>query len=423
MREINYFGDEQKIYYEKLKNGLTVYIAPNANSLGYHAELVTKYGSEIEEFIPINEKEYVHLPLGVAHFLEHKTFDMEGADSFNFFSKYGTYANAGTSYYYTKYYIDGKKCFEKNLDYLLSMIFTPFFDDNSIENEKNIIAEEIKMYDDEPEWIIDYEFRKCFFKSIMRDKIAGTVDSIKKINKELLQKVYDTFYQPSNMFLAITGNVNIKKVMEILHNNKALNTKETNKKIVYKEKMEDTSVLDEYKKIKGKIVIPKIKYGYKFSLDDFELKDKKKLRFYLGAIFSILFNDASKFNEDILEKKLSTSFYSFYTSIDNIYMITIDAESDYADLFVEEVEKTLNNIHITNDDFERIKKVWYSIIVRGLDNNTSLANSMIDDLLKDNELYDNLELINILSYDELQSVIKDLNFNNKSFILMVPEGE
>ena len=423
MKIINYFGDEQKIHYAKMDNGLDVYVATNPKSLGYHVELVVKYGSEIEDFVPVGEKNNYHLPLGVAHFLEHKMFDMESSNAFNFFGKTGTYANAGTSYYYTKYYIDGKKSFEKNLDYFISMIYTPFFEQESIDKEKSIINEEIKMYDDEPEWIIDHVFRNSFFQKIMRDKIAGTVESIKDIDKELLTKVYNTFYQPSNMFLVVTGNVKIENVLQVLENNKALNSRISKQKIVYCEKEEEKIVQDEYQRLTGKIIIPKLKYGYKFSLKDFKLKDTMKLRCYLDAVFSILFNDASEFNEEVFEKKLSTSFYTYFTIIDDLYMVSVDAESEYADMFVEEFDKKLKNIRICEEDFERIKKVWYSVIIRSLDNNYAMANSIVDDLLKDKEVCDNLEFINSLNYQELQEVIKEIDFSNRTLVLMLPEGE
>ena len=87
MIKYNFFGKEQKIYYEKLDNGLDIFLIPNKKVKKYHLEISVKYGSEIEEFIPIKEKEYYKLPLGVAHFLEHKMFDMENSDPFDFYGK------------------------------------------------------------------------------------------------------------------------------------------------------------------------------------------------------------------------------------------------------------------------------------------------------------------------------------------------
>ena len=105
MKIENYFGKEQLIYHEKLNNGLEIFILPNHGINNYHVEIVSKYGSSVKEFIPVGETDYLKLPLGVAHFLEHKMFDMKDSDPFKFFSKTGTYVNAGTNYFYTKYYI------------------------------------------------------------------------------------------------------------------------------------------------------------------------------------------------------------------------------------------------------------------------------------------------------------------------------
>ena len=216
MKELNYFGKEQKIYYEKLNNGLEIYVVPNSNQDNYHIELVCKYGSSIKEFIPIGEKNYIKLPLGVAHFLEHKTFDMEESDAFEFYGKTGTYVNAGTNYFYTKYYIDGKKSLKKNLEYLLDMVYTPHFKEERVESEKGIIAEEIKMYDDEVDWILDFESKNNLFFTTVNEKIAGTVESIQEIDSNILQKTYDTFYQPSNMFVVATGNIKANEIIDII---------------------------------------------------------------------------------------------------------------------------------------------------------------------------------------------------------------
>ena len=420
MRELSYFGQEQKVYYEKLSNGLEVFIVPNTNQDNYHIEIVTKYGSSIKEFIPIGEKNYLKLPLGVAHFLEHKMFDTEGEDVFKFYSKTGTYINAGTNYFYTKYYIDGKKNIKKNFDYLLNMVFTSYFTDEKVDSEKGIIAEEIKMYDDEADWILDYESKKNLFFTTVNEKIAGTIDSIKVINPEILTKTYNTFYQPSNMFIVVTGNINKTELMTIIKNNKALNSKISNKKIIINNTKEKVIVPKEYSIIKENIIVPKLSYSYKFDLDKLS-NDRLLTRLYLSLLFTHLFGETSKFNEKVLENSLATNFYIDHLSFDNIYTFSIEAESEYADLFKDEVDNTLKKIDISQEDFNRIKKIWVSVVIRSLDNKEHLAYSIVDDIIKDGCIYDQLELINKLDYYELLKVINKLNLDNKSFLLMVPK--
>ena len=420
MKKINYFGNEQEIFYEKLDNGLDVYIVPNSNLDNYHIEVVTKYGSSVKEFIPVNEKEYIKLPLGVAHFLEHKMFDMEESDPFKFYSKTGTYINAGTNYFYTKYYIDGKKDLEKNFDYLLNMIYTPYFREEKVDSEKGIIEEEIKMYDDEADWILDFESKKNLFYTTVNEKIAGTVDSIKKINSNILQRTYDTFYQPSNMFVVVTGNINSDDIINVIKNNKEINERITNKKIVIKKEKENIIVPSEYKIIYENVIVPKLSYSYKIDLDSLS-NDRLKARLYLSLLFTHLFGETSKFNEKVLDNELAINFFLDHLSFDNIYTFTLEAESEYADLFKEEVDNTLKNINISKEDFDRIKKIWISVVIRSLDNKEHLAYSIVDDIMKDDRIYDQFELINKLDYNELLKIINKLNLDNKSFVLMVPK--
>jgi predicted Zn-dependent peptidase len=310
MKELYYFGKEQKVYYEKLNNGLEVYIVPNNNHDNYHIEVVTKYGSSIKEFIPINENNYLKLPLGVAHFLEHKMFDMKDSDAFEFYSKTGTYINAGTNYFYTKYYIDGKKGLKKNLAFLLDMVFTAYITEDKVNSEKGIIEEEIKMYDDEAEWILDYESKRNAFYTTINEKIAGTVNSIKEITPDILSRTYNTLYQPSNMFIVVTGNVKVNEIMDIIKNNASLNNRQSNKKITVKYNKEPVSVKDEYKRIMENIVIPKLSYIFKFDLDTFNI-DKIKTKLYLSLVLSHLFGETSKFNEKVLEEELAINFYLY----------------------------------------------------------------------------------------------------------------
>ena len=419
MKIINYFGDEQKIYYNELSNGLKIYVLPNNNQHNYHFELVVKYGSSIRKFIPINEKEYIKLPLGVAHFLEHKMFDNEDDNVFDFYSKTGTYINAGTSYFSTKYYIDGRKNIKKNLDYLLNLVFTPYFKNENIDSEKGIIEEEIKMYDDEADWILDYESKRNLFYTTVCDKIAGTSESIREINEDILLKTYNTFYQPSNMFLVATGKVNYKDIIDIINNNVAINKIKSNYPIIYEKEQEEKTIPKEYSCIKADIIVPKLSYSYKFDLNDFG-DDYLVSKLYLNLIFTHLFGITSKFNEKILQDRLAVDFYLDHLSFDNIYTFTIEAESEYADLFKEEVDKTLKNISISIDDFNRIKKIWVSVIIRSLDNKETLAFSIVDDIIKENDVYDQEKIINMIDFSDLQKIISKLDFKNKSFVLMLP---
>ena len=417
----NYFRKEQKIYYEKLENGLDVYVIPNKIGKNYHIELVSKFGSNIKKYKSINDHKYHNIPLGLAHFLEHKTFDMEGQDGIALFSENGVYANASTSYTCTKYYLDGKSNIKKNLSDLLTMVCTPYLTDENIQNEMGIITEEINMYEDEVEFVHDYEMRKCLFKNNYNEKIAGTPETIKKINTKILLDVYETFYQPSNMFLVVSGNVTFKKIIDIVKNNTALNKRKSNYPVIYEELREEKNIVSEYKEIKLSVIIPKVKYAFKFDLNDFDIENKILVKVYLSVLFAYLFGEGSNFDEKIMNSQISSSFYYEHMAFQNIYAICLTAESEYADLFINEVDNCLNNINMKEEDFIRIKKVWYSAIIRSIDNIISMAEGLTQDVLQGEEKIDFKDLLDKIDFKTMQKIINKLDFNNKAVVLMLPE--
>ena len=419
--EYSYYGKEQKVYYEQLDNGLKVYMLPNKNINSFCINLVTRYGSDVKEFIPLGKKDYESIPRGLAHFLEHKVFDIEKGDAFSLFSKYGAYSNAATSNLFTKYYVIGKKNFKKCLENLLNLVYTPYITQETINKEIGIISEEIRMYHDETDWQLEKHFRDCFFNDILNLEIAGSEESIRTITKEMLFKVYDTFYQPSNMMLVVTGNFKNQDVLAILKNNEALNNKVSLNEIVYKDEKDIVKVSSEYQEFYGNIVYPKFKYGFKIDLDSFAMKDKIKLELYLDAFFSLMYGDVSDFNDYNLDNKLSNWYYIGYGKVkDNIYCFDVTAESEYADLFIEKVDKVLINPVVLQEDFERLRKIWIASSIRRIDDSTYLCDNFSQDILDYQMIIDHHELIDSLNFQEFLSVIKKIDFSNKTFILMLP---
>ena len=221
MKAIELKGLDQTLYYEKLENGLEVYMLPYKNKSNYTMHYLTKYGSIQTTFIPYGEKEKITVPDGIAHFLEHKMFEQEdGVDPFTYAAKTGTYSNASTNFECTRYYFEGNQAFQDNLNYLLDFVGSPYFTDETVEKEKGIIAEEIKQYDDEVEWVFEEEMKKAILqKDNHRVDIAGTIESINTITKEDLYNTYYTFYQPSNMFLVISGDFKVEDAINTIKNN------------------------------------------------------------------------------------------------------------------------------------------------------------------------------------------------------------
>ena len=218
MNKINISKLDELIYEETLDNGLKIFICKTPNFNKKLAFFQTRYGSLDNEFIPINGKKVKKYPLGIAHFLEHKLFESENnIDYFKLFQENGAYLNAATSYDKTYYFFSCSDNFYDNLTNLINMVQTPYFTDENVEKEKGIIGQEIDMYSNDPNQVLyDKLYYNAFVNDPMKYDIAGTKKDIKEITKEDLYECYNTFYHPSNMFLTIVGDVDVKKTIKLI---------------------------------------------------------------------------------------------------------------------------------------------------------------------------------------------------------------
>jgi hypothetical protein len=169
-----------------------------------YAAFATHYGSINNRFVVPGENEETSVPDGIAHFLEHKLFEQKDGSIMDKFSQLGSSPNAYTSFAQTVYLFSCTDKFDENFSLLLDFVQNPYLTDESVEKEKGIIAQEIKMYEDDPGWRVFFNLLEAFYKNNpVRIDIAGTVESIGKINKEVLYKCYNTFYHPSNMIIKV----------------------------------------------------------------------------------------------------------------------------------------------------------------------------------------------------------------------------
>jgi predicted Zn-dependent peptidase len=203
MQQIEIKRTNDILYYDTLDNGLQVFMVPKQNVNTTFVSFNVKYGAINNEFIPLGQNKIKKFPNGIAHFLEHKMFAQEnGVDPMMFYAANGADVNAYTSLYNTAYHFSCSDHLKENLEYLLDFVQAPYFTDENVDKEKGIIEEEILMYNDDPYSYLDEGIRLNAFKNHpVRYSIAGTVEDIKAITKEDLYTCYETFYQPSNMFL------------------------------------------------------------------------------------------------------------------------------------------------------------------------------------------------------------------------------
>ena len=198
--------------WQTLPSGLTVLVRPMPGYSSTHVIYATKFGSIDRDFCLNGQT--VHLPAGVAHFLEHKMFEDEDGDAFAKYAKTGANANAFTSFDRTCYLFTATQQLDESLDVLLGMVGHPYFTEQTIAKEQGIIGQEIKMYDDSPDWRLITGLFECLYHSHpIRSDIAGTVESIAEITPAMLYNSCKAFYAPGNMVLAAAGNTTMEQIL------------------------------------------------------------------------------------------------------------------------------------------------------------------------------------------------------------------
>lgn len=421
MKEINLKGLNQKIYKETTSNNLDIYMIPYENKEGFIVEMVTKYGSNNIEFIPKQQKDYKRYPLGIAHFLEHKLFEQkDGIDPFVFAAERGLDCNAGTSNDSTVYFFSGNDKFNEALEYLLNFIYDINLTEENIEKEKGIIIEELNMYLDSVNSRIDLALKNMVYHNHPnKEDIGGTIETVKSITKDDLLECYDTFYQPSNMFLVISGKFDMEEALQIINKNELLNNRISNIKIDNKKIEEPLAVKEEYKEIIEKITNPKLCFSVKIPYPD---QNKYTYKNYIRTFFSIKIGSISEFQYNLKKDKKLNNLGFYIEKADDYLVVNIFIETDDYEYVIKELEKELSNKCITEEDFERQRKVSISGLVGKTDFFNAMADEVINDVISYKKFYDNkIDLIRSLNINEFSSIIENIDFTNRSVLVVKPK--
>lgn len=287
---------DETLYRATLANGLQVNLLPKPDYHKTYAVFTTNYGSIDRTFQPLGQSDFVTLPDGIAHFLEHKLFEKKAGDIFEVFGKLGANANAFTSFTRTSYLFSATSRIHENLDTLLDFVQEPYFTEASVEKEKGIIGQEIQMYDDDPNWRLFFGMiQNLYAQHPVHIDIAGTVASIAKITVADLYLAYRTFYQPHNMNLFVVGHIDPQTTLDWITTNQA--TKDfpaaAKPQRQLPQEAADGSDIVVQRQIEMPVQRPKVIVGIK-GLDQVPSgRAGLVYRTSLNLLFEVLFNDSS----------------------------------------------------------------------------------------------------------------------------------
>lgn len=425
MKKITINQTNEILYYEKLNNGLEVYIVPNKNQKNFYITYNTKFGSINTEFKTSTDKSFKKVPNGIAHYLEHLMFNMENGTAFDFYSKLGSSINAFTTYNLTCYEVYSSTYFKENLNYLLEYVETPYFTNELVNNERGIITEEIKMYDNNPNTELTYSsYKNIFINDKRKNLISGTAEDIKKITKENLLDCYNTFYNPNNMFIVITGNVNPEETIAIIE--KRENERPIkNINIIKKEITEPKKVNKKYEEIKMNVETNKVNISYKIPKKQFNKLNVTSidLNIYISIIFNLLFGSTSIIQEKLISSKIIQNGININKTFTKDYIIvSLTTETDYVDTFIKLVQETLDNIKIDSCDLDRKLKVYKSNYILHFDEIELVNNNIQDNIIEYNKfINDYMDIYDNINIDILNKVIDTLKTKEESILVIKPK--
>ena len=374
----------------KLASGLTVLVRPMPGYSGVHAMYATRFGS-VDGTFKLDGK-LIQLPEGVAHFLEHKMFESEEGDAFALYAKTGASANAFTSFDKTCYIFTATENVEESLDILLNMVGKPYFTEATIAKEQGIIGQEIKMYDDSPDWRMLFALAGCLYHHHpIRHDIAGTVESIAEITPEMLYSCCDAFYQPGNMVLAVAGNITDQQVLDACER-AGLNQPRPAHEVERIQQPEPAEIACDYNEFTMSIAKPCIGLGFKETpLEDGDLKTTV----VRDMLCELVAGGMTPLYRTLYDQGLvNPAFDAECLNVPGCSFVLFTGESDQPEtvrqMILDEIER-LRREGVDEKIFNRCKNQMYGEFLFDLENIEDTAGAMATDFLKGHTLYDELE--------------------------------
>ena len=401
-------------------SGLKIFMVQKPGFYQNAAYFCTHYGSIDNEFALDGKKTAV--PDGIAHFLEHKMFEQpDGLSVFEKFSKFGASANAYTSFDMTAYYFTCTEHFETNIKTLIDYVQTPYFTDENVEKEQGIIAQEIMMGHDNPELRCYYNMLGNLYHHhpIARD-IAGSVESIREIDKDLLYRCYNTFYHPSNMVLCLVGDFDLQAMKACVDGALKQYDRAPLIERIYPD--EPACVVRTLAEEKHAVGMP----IYVIGIKDTDLPDggaaQMKRRIVMGVILDFLFSKSADFYTDMYEQGLIDNSFMFdYSGGKGYGFAEMSGQSKNPQAVFDQIRQTIQNANIKEASLQRIINNQYGSMMMLFNSVDDYADQLARYETFGFDLFAGYDIIRNITMEDVQSVLKrSLNPENMTLSVVKP---
>lgn len=408
--------------YTKIEHpsGLTLMLCPMEGFSSAYALFATRYGS-IDSVFAVGDGEFTEVPAGIAHFLEHKLFESEEGDAFALYAKTGASANAYTSFDRTAYLFSCTDKFDESIEILINLVTKPYFTAQTVQKEQGIIGQEIRMYDDDPEWRVYFNLLGALYHDHpLKTDIAGTVESISEITADLLYSCYNAFYNLNNMVLAVAGNFDIDTVVKACDK---LLTPASDVKVRSAEVNEPSEVRERRVEQKLEVAAPLFQIGFKGKSGSYR---ENILAQVIGEmVCDIVVGESTELYRELYDEGLINSVFGSEVMAGPNYLVNIfSGESRDPDAVFERIVKGIDELQmngISVEAFERAKRALYGRYVSVYSTAEAMAGMMVLAQLAGFSAYEPLEMIDELTVNDAQAFLRE-NFDTSRCALSIVRG-
>lgn len=384
------------------ESGLKVYCIPSRFEKKY-AALAVNYGS-VDSVFDTPEGEHIAVPDGIAHFLEHKLFEKsDGTNAFDDYAKTGASANAYTSFNLTSYLFTCVNNFSENLDILCSMVANPYFTDENVAKEQGIIGQEIKMYEDDVNWEVFFNLLQALYVNHpVRKDIAGDIDSISKIDKEIIYKCYGAFYVPSNMVLFISGNVSVDEAAEIA--DKYFPAAKSSLRPPLRNFVDEPKgVFKDFMEKKLSVSAPVFALGFKDNEPSVDAQALLRKDIVTNTLLEILFGKSSAvYSKLYSEGLINSTFYTDYTMESDYAFAMLGGESENYQKVVDVCLKAADNFKFKESDFTAAKNLLIGRFLRMFNSVEHISNTFVSNVFRRLDIFSYLDVCRSISIREVK---------------------
>ncbi len=406
----------EKYYYKKHKSGLDLYVIPKNHGTSY-AVFGTKFGSIDNKFKVDGEE--ISVPDGIAHFLEHKMFENEdGIDTFQKYAEFGASANAYTGSDITVYLFSATENIPQNLEILLDFVSHPYFTKETVDKEQGIIGQEIRMYDDNPNWRLYFNMLTALYHNHpVKIDTAGTCETIAEITAETLHKTYSVFYNLHNMALCVCGNISPEEVEKVC--DKVLKeAPELKVERIYPDEPKGVSLPEISEKMS--VSMPMFAVGIKDENQFEEGKALSRKSAETAIILRVIFGKGSDFyNRLYADGLINGSFSAGFDAHATFSYSEISGLSKDPAKVYEEIKKEIRKYKetgISQEEFTRAKRALYAGSVQIFDSTDDIANSFLGALFNGCNIFTEPDIIASVTLEDVNCRLGS-SFSEDSFAL------